>query len=130
MIDIDHFKEYNDTQGHLAGDAVLARVAALFRESTRSIDYSARYGGEEFLILLPESDPDGAMRVAERIRVRVAAETFGDGKRPVTVSVGVAGFPTQGDTPESVIAAADAALYEAKRQGRNRVVVAGRPAEE
>ena len=125
MIDIDHFKEYNDTQGHLSGDVVLARVATLFRESTRSIDYAARYGGEEFLVMLPETGVPEAARVAERIRARVEAETFGDGKRAVTVSVGVAGFPTHGDTPEALIAAADAALYEAKRGGRNRVVVAG-----
>jgi diguanylate cyclase (GGDEF)-like protein len=124
MIDIDHFKKYNDSFGHLAGDAVLMKMALIFTRSIRSVEYAARYGGEEFLIMLPEAEPDGAMEAAERIRSRVVAETFGDGNEQIeiTVSIGVAGFPEHGDTPESIIASADAALYEAKRSGRNRVV--------
>jgi diguanylate cyclase (GGDEF)-like protein len=124
MIDIDHFKKYNDSFGHLAGDAVLKKMALIFTRSIRSVEYAARYGGEEFLIMLPEAEPDGAMEAAERIRSRVVAETFGDGNEQIeiTVSIGVAGFPEHGDTPESIIASADAALYEAKRSGRNRVV--------
>ncbi|MFQ5847437.1 MAG: diguanylate cyclase [Candidatus Methylomirabilales bacterium] len=124
MIDIDHFKRYNDSFGHLAGDAVLTKMASIFIRSIRSVEYAARYGGEEFLVMLPETEPDGALEAAERIRTRVFEETFDNGSEPVgiTISIGVAGFPEHGDTPESVIASADAALYEAKRSGRNRVI--------
>ncbi|MGH7265012.1 MAG: sensor domain-containing diguanylate cyclase, partial [Candidatus Rokuibacteriota bacterium] len=127
MIDLDHFKEYNDTYGHLAGDAVLSRISALFKASIRNIDYAARYGGEEFCLLLPEVGIDGAMRAAERLRLRVAGEKFGPEDQPasVTISIGVAEFPEHGEGPEMLIASADAALYDAKRRGRNRVVRAG-----
>jgi diguanylate cyclase (GGDEF)-like protein len=127
MIDLDHFKQYNDTYGHLAGDRLLSQISLLFRDSIRSIDYAARYGGEEFLLLVHETGSADAARVADRIRKRVAAETFGDGPQPtgrITVSIGIAIFPTQGDGTEAIIASADGALYEAKRLGRNRVVVA------
>ncbi|MFQ5961754.1 MAG: diguanylate cyclase [Candidatus Methylomirabilales bacterium] len=128
MIDIDYFKKYNDSYGHLAGDAVLIKMASIFASSIRSVEYAARYGGEEFLIMLPEAEPAGAIEVAERIRSRVVAETFGDANEQIgiTVSIGVAGFPEHGDTPESIIASADAALYKAKRSGRNRVVRASK----
>jgi diguanylate cyclase (GGDEF)-like protein len=123
MIDIDHFKKYNDSYGHLAGDALLTKIASIFAKSIRTVEYAARYGGEEFLIMLPEADPEGAMEAAERIRNRVMAETCdGNAQGGITVSIGVAGFPEHGDTPESIIASADAALYEAKRSGRNRVI--------
>lgn len=124
MIDIDHFKVYNDSFGHLAGDAVLSRLASIFTKSIRSVEYAARYGGEEFLIMLPETEPDGALEAAERIRTRVAEETFGDGNHRgrVTVSIGVAAFPEHGTNPESIISSADAAMYQAKREGRNRVM--------
>jgi diguanylate cyclase (GGDEF)-like protein len=125
MIDLDHFKRYNDTYGHLAGDQALARASALLKESIRAIDYAARYGGEEFLLLLHEVALDDAMRVAERVRQRIAREKFGEGQPvSVTVSIGVAEFPGHGETALMLIAAADAALYEAKRSGRNRVVQA------
>jgi diguanylate cyclase (GGDEF)-like protein len=126
MIDIDHFKAYNDTRGHPAGDRLLAQLANLFRDSIRAIDYAARYGGEEFLILLYGAGPKEGVHVANRIRTRVAAEPFGDARAParVTISIGVAVFPWHGDTAEAVTASADAALYEAKRGGRNQVVVA------
>ena len=126
MIDIDHFKQYNDTHGHLAGDDLLMKVASVFRESIRSMDFAARYGGEEFLIMLPEHGADGAMEVAERIRTKVASATTGDKNRkdPVTVSIGVAAFPENGATPAALIAKADAALYQGKRRGRNRVILA------
>ncbi|MFQ5990155.1 MAG: diguanylate cyclase [Candidatus Methylomirabilales bacterium] len=124
MIDIDHFKNYNDSFGHLAGDAVLTKMGLIFKESIRSVDFAARYGGEEFLIMLPQTGPDGAEEVADRIRARVASETSGDGNEQpsITISIGVAAFPEHGDTPEYLIASADAALYQAKRRGRNRVV--------
>lgn len=124
MIDIDRFKQYNDTYGHLAGDQFLSRIAALFRETTRNIDYVARYGGEEFLIILHEVGANGALQAAERIRARVAAEKFPPADQPVTVSIGAAMFPEHGDSPEAIVTSADRVLYEAKRGGRNRVVVA------
>jgi diguanylate cyclase (GGDEF)-like protein len=130
MIDIDHFKKYNDSFGHLAGDELLSKIASIFRESIRSVDYVARYGGEEFLVMLPETALTGGLESAERIRTRVAMETFGNGSKQITVSIGVAGFREHGDAPESIIASADAALYQAKRRGRNRVVRASTRREE
>ncbi|NIO04328.1 MAG: diguanylate cyclase [Proteobacteria bacterium] len=126
MIDIDHFKKYNDTFGHLAGDRLLAKMARIFKESIRSIDYVARYGGEEFVVMLPETGSREAISAAERIRTRVVGETMidSDETHSTTISIGVAGFPENGDTLESVVASADEALYQAKRGGRNRVVSA------
>jgi diguanylate cyclase (GGDEF)-like protein len=123
LADVDRFKRYNDAHGHLAGDEVLKRVAAILRETAREVDTVARYGGEEFLVLMPETDARGAAEVAERIRQRLAGETFTGGT--VTISIGTAEFPEHGDTPESLIAMADAALYQAKDEGRDRVVRAG-----
>jgi diguanylate cyclase (GGDEF)-like protein len=125
MADIDHFKEYNDALGHLAGDEMLIKVARALRDSTREVDCVVRYGGEEFVVLLPETDADEAVATAERIRVRVAAEGLAGGA--ITLSVGIAEFPAHGDSPESMIAAADGALYRAKREGRDRVVRASAP---
>jgi len=120
MADIDHFKDYNDAFGHLAGDEMLIKVARALRDSTREVDCVVRYGGEEFVVLLPETGGEEAAETAERIRARVAAEGLAAGT--ITLSVGVAEFPTHGDSPESMIAAADGALYRAKREGRDRVV--------
>ena len=122
MADVDHFKPYNDTNGHLAGDAALVKVAEILRKATRGVDSVARYGGEEFLIMLLEAPMATAAIVAERIRARVAIEPFEGGK--VTMSIGIAEYPSHGDTPEELIASADAAMYKAKSQGRNRVVAA------
>ena len=127
LADVDHFKQYNDTHGHLGGDAVLVKIAEILRQTTRGVDSVARYGGEEFLIMLIEAPIATAGAVGERLRARVAAEEFGGGR--VTVSVGAAEYPTHGETPEELIASADAAMYQAKGEGRNRVVVAGRRAE-
>jgi diguanylate cyclase (GGDEF)-like protein len=125
MIDIDGFKTFNDTYGHLAGDEVLREVAATLKHSLRAGDYAARYGGEEFLILLPETGPEDAALSAERLRQRVEA-TFGvdEGSPEITVSVGVASFPDNGSGPEHVLVQADTAMYSAKRAGRNRVSLA------
>jgi len=122
MADVDNFKRYNDAYGHPAGDEVLKRVAALLREATRDVDVVARYGGEEFFVLMPETEGEGAADVADRVRERLAAERLPGGA--ITLSFGVAEFPAHGDTGETLIAIADAALYEAKREGRDRVVVA------
>jgi diguanylate cyclase (GGDEF)-like protein len=123
LADVDRFKPYNDTHGHPAGDAALVKIADLLRQSTRGLDCVARYGGEEFLVMLIETTIATALIVAERIRSRIAAEPFAGGK--VTISIGVAECPTHGDTPEALVASADAALYRAKGEGRDRVVTAG-----
>jgi diguanylate cyclase (GGDEF)-like protein len=119
MIDVDRFKQYNDTYGHQAGDEVLRGMGRVIPEATRDLDVAARYGGEEFIVLLPECDLANGVVAGERLRARLAKETF-DG-RTVTISVGVAEFPMHGDTAAAVIGEADAALYEAKRLGRDRV---------
>lgn len=123
MVDVDHFKKYNDSFGHQAGDTVLTKVAALLREATREVDFVARYGGEEFLILLPETGMGEALDIAERIRTRIAAEVFHG--RHMTVSIGVSEFPLHGENADQVVGAADEALYEAKREGRDKVRRAG-----
>jgi diguanylate cyclase (GGDEF)-like protein len=122
MADVDHFKQYNDAHGHPAGDAVLKRVGAVLYEATQDVDFVARYGGEEFFVLMPELKASGAATVAETIRQLLAQQAFVGG--PVTVSIGVAEFPANGDSGEALIAAADVALYDAKRAGRDRVAVA------
>jgi diguanylate cyclase (GGDEF)-like protein len=122
MADVDHFKQYNDAFGHPAGDEVLKRVARILQTAAREIDCVARYGGEEFCVMLPETSITGAAILAERICEHVAATEFPGQK--ITLSIGVASLPANGDTPDAVIAAADEALYQAKREGRNRVVLA------
>jgi diguanylate cyclase (GGDEF)-like protein len=126
MIDTDYFKKYNDTFGHQAGDALLKKIGAIFTASLRNVDSVSRYGGDEFIVLLPETKTERAFEVAERIRGLVAEEMpSGDTDgAAVTVSIGVATFPEHGDTPEVIIARADSALYHAKRNGRNRVILA------
>jgi diguanylate cyclase (GGDEF)-like protein len=127
MIDTDHFKKYNDTYGHQTGDALLKKIGAIFGKCLRDVDYASRYGGDEFLILLTEVEKARALEVAERIRHLVAAEAMSKADRvAVTISIGVAAFPEDGDSPEAVIASADVALYHAKNKGRNRVVLASR----
>jgi diguanylate cyclase (GGDEF)-like protein len=125
MADVDLFKRYNDEHGHPAGDVVLKRVAAIMREASRDVDFVARYGGEEFLIVMPETELEGATQFAERIRKKLAKEQLPAGH--ITISLGVSAFPVHGDTPDQLIAEADAALYLAKRAGGDRVIAAGRP---
>jgi diguanylate cyclase (GGDEF)-like protein len=124
MIDVDHFKQYNDRYGHQLGDKLLADIAALFKRTTRTIDYVARYGGDEFLLLLHEVASADALMLADRVRSAVAAASFGPGDHKVTVSIGVASYPEHGESAEAVIASADAGLYKAKRSGRNETVLA------
>jgi diguanylate cyclase (GGDEF)-like protein len=124
MLDVDHFKKYNDAHGHPAADEILRRVANILRACTRAGDCTARYGGDEFAVLLSGKGAEAAAQLAERIRERVGEEEFSAGK--ITLSGGIAEFPHHGHTAEAVIASADEALYEAKREGRNRVVCARR----
>src|SRR3989475_655278 len=123
LADVDRFKQYNDTHGHLAGDAALVKIAEVFRKTTRQVDCVARYGGEEFVVMLLEANLATATLVAERVRARVAEQDLGQGS--LTLSIGVAEYPDGGDTPEELIATADAAMYRAKSGGRNQVVVGG-----
>ncbi|MBI4050907.1 MAG: GGDEF domain-containing protein [Elusimicrobia bacterium] len=124
LLDIDHFKNLNDTYGHPFGDAVLKRLGEILKACVYETDFVARYGGEEFAVLLPRAEPIGVLRKAETIRSMVEKETFIQGLDTVhiTVSIGVAHFPRDGQTPEEVVAQADQALYQAKAQGRNRIV--------
>jgi len=122
--DVDHFKQYNDAFGHPAGDEVLQTIAEIMRDSTRKVDCCARYGGEEFVIVLPDTSAADALDTAEHIRARVAAKKFSG--RKMTLSIGVATFPEDADDAEAIIAVADEALYQAKREGRDRTVRAHR----
>jgi len=125
IFDLDHFKHYNDSQGHQAGDEVLKMTGEILRETIRPDDVAARYGGEEFIVLLAHSPKKGAMIAAERIREEIAAHAFPNREaqplKIVSLSGGVATFPDDGQTSADLIAAADAALYRAKREGRNKV---------
>jgi diguanylate cyclase (GGDEF)-like protein len=129
MLDIDNFKQVNDTYGHQQGDVVLAEVARIVRESSREIDAPARYGGEELAVVLPGTDLDGAYNLAERMRHGIEELSFpladGRGELRVTASLGVASMPHSATDPRELLARADAALYEAKRSGKNKVVRAG-----
>jgi diguanylate cyclase (GGDEF)-like protein len=126
MIDIDYFKNYNDFHGHQKGDELLRKIAELLRKNLRAIDKVYRYGGEEFIVLLPEVDKEGALACAERLRRKVEQEPF-EGEEEsqpsgkITISIGVASYPLDGDSIEKLIEAADSALYRAKALGRNRV---------
>ena len=127
MLDIDHFKSVNDRFGHQRGDEVLVEFAGRVTGSVRDIDTFARYGGEEFVLILPETNLEGGLAVAEKLRLATHRTPFcGDepGVR-LTVSIGVACFPEHATQPEELLRAADEALYEAKLQGRDRVVTAG-----
>jgi two-component system cell cycle response regulator len=123
MIDIDNFKQINDTHGHLVGDRVLKQLATLLKREQRSVDIVARYGGEEFVVLLPETTSAESRNFAERILGRVATHDFGDPGKPVrvTISIGIASYPDERVTDgESLLKLADNHLYRAKNDGRNR----------
>jgi diguanylate cyclase (GGDEF)-like protein len=126
MLDIDHFKHFNDTFGHEAGDLVLREIGACLRAQIRAEDIACRYGGEEFTLIMPAASVDIARQRAEHMREQVKGLTVqhhGQALGQITASLGVAVYPEDGETGETVLAAADAALYRAKRAGRNRVMV-------
>jgi len=129
MMDIDHFKNYNDTYGHLAGDEVLRNVAKLMTGNIRGIDVAARYGGEEFVIVLPQTNKNAAKIVAEKLRILVGDQKFqNEDTQPngkITISIGVATFPENATNLEELIHQADQRLYHAKSLGRNCVVDEG-----
>jgi diguanylate cyclase (GGDEF)-like protein len=125
MIDVDKFKDFNDTYGHLVGDAILAAVARVIKENIRQIDLLGKYGGEEFCVILTETDIQGAQFVAERIRsaAQDAVVQAYDEVLSVTISIGIAGFPADATDLNGLVDKADQALYRAKDTGRNRVCV-------
>jgi diguanylate cyclase (GGDEF)-like protein len=122
LLDLDNFKQVNDERGHVEGDRVLMKAAAVVRAAVREIDVAARYGGEEFAVLLPDTSRLGAFVVAERIRRRVE-ERFARGRTVVTISGGIAVFPDDAGTPADLIVQADAGLYGAKAAGKNRILL-------
>jgi diguanylate cyclase (GGDEF)-like protein len=126
MIDADGLKPTNDQHGHAAGDRLLTAIAEVLKTALRGTDNCARYGGDEFIALLPEADAITALDAAERIRTGVAHTSFDFGGQRVqcTVSVGIASFPADAATLDDLLAAADRALYRAKNEGRNRIVMA------
>jgi|HubBroStandDraft_6_1064221.scaffolds.fasta_scaffold00258_12 diguanylate cyclase (GGDEF)-like protein/PAS domain S-box-containing protein len=133
MIDLDHFKSFNDTHGHDAGDAVLRETGASLTKGIRAEDFVCRFGGEEFVVILPTADLAASRARAERLRSKMRELSIlhqGKSMGMLTISVGVAAFPEHGTSPRELMAAADAALYEAKRKGRDQVVVASLPAAE
>lgn len=123
IIDIDYFKNINDTHGHLVGDSVLAETALLIKKSLRESDSVFRYGGEEFLAILPSTSVKGAVSTADKLRLRISEADFSDFELKITVSIGVSEYSLQ-QSEEELIHSVDMALYDAKRNGRNRVMVA------
>ena len=126
MIDIDNFKQINDTYGHLTGDTILKRLAAVLQETVRKIDIPARYGGEEFVVILPETDKDEAVKIAERVRRNVAdivVRANDTQDISPTISLGVAQYTTDGKEAKELINAADTALYFSKHNGKNMVSI-------
>jgi diguanylate cyclase (GGDEF)-like protein len=125
IVDVDLFKPVNDRYGHISGDEVLRQIASIMHRHVRNDDIAARIGGEEFAVLLPECDADAAYGFAERLRIAIAAAAFSPGGEPqqITVSIGIATLSPDRDTRNRLMAAADSALYRAKKEGRNRVCI-------
>lgn len=128
MIDVDRLKEFNEKHGHLEGSDLLRRLAGILSRSSRAIDLVSKYGGDEFLLILPQTNTEGAVVMGRRVCAAVAETPFPYSKPgDITVSVGVASFPQHGASMETLLAASDEALFEAKRAGRNCVMAATRP---
>lgn len=123
VLDLDRFKQYNDRFGHLAGNDALQRVAQVIRETVRAVDFPARYGGEEFAVIVPLADAGALARLAERIRANIEALPAPADGAQVTISIGASIYPDDGASAEALFHTADERLYEAKRLGRNRVVI-------
>ncbi len=123
VLDLDRFKQYNDRFGHLAGNDALQRVATIIRETVRAVDFPARYGGEEFAVIVPLADGGALARLAERLRANVEAMPAAPDCAQLTISIGAAIQPSDGASAEALFHTADERLYEAKRLGRNRVVI-------
>lgn len=123
MLDVDHFKAFNDTHGHPQGDAALQGVADVIAGCVRTTDTAYRYGGEEFCILLRETTAEDGMLFAERVRQRIEQRFAAGAAGGITASLGVAGFSPDSPTTRALVEAADAAIYEAKHAGRNRVAM-------
>jgi diguanylate cyclase (GGDEF)-like protein len=127
IIDVDHFKSYNDVYGHTNADRVLTKIAQILRRSVRVIDMSARFAGDEFCVVLPETEPRDAINIAERLRAEINGAEFrseqGHLMGKVTISIGISSFSESLSTPLAIIEAADRALYRAKMRGRNSVVL-------
>jgi diguanylate cyclase (GGDEF)-like protein len=127
MIDIDHFKQFNDTFGHQAGDTLLRAFGNFLKQRTRGQDVACRYGGEEFVLILSEATIDGACQRAELLRkelTELMVQHAGQSLAAINISIGVAACPNNGITSEELVRAADQALYRAKVEGRDRVVLA------
>jgi diguanylate cyclase (GGDEF)-like protein len=124
LLDVDGFKAFNDTHGHAEGDSLLSKLADILRSSVRDLDSAARYGGDEFAIVLPQTDTDNALRMAERLGKRVSKRFKNRGN--VTISVGIATCPRNARSAKALINRADVALYESKREGGNCVTSCAR----
>ena len=127
MMDVDHFKRFNDTYGHQMGDALLRALGQFLQKRVREEDIACRYGGEEFILIFPEAPLDILQQRAEALREAVKNLPLLDQEKSpggITLSLGVASFPEHGSTVETLLQAADAALYRAKAEGRDRVVLA------
>lgn len=127
MVDVDHFKSFNDKYGHLVGDQILRSISLLIQENTREIDYIGRYGGEEFCVVLPDTDSEGGLFVAERIRKSIEEADIHayDAKLKVTVSIGIASVPKDAENALELIDKSDWALYRSKKRGRNCITSFG-----
>jgi len=127
MIDIDHFKKFNDVHGHLLGDSVLVELSSIFNSNVRTTDFVSRYGGEEFVLTLPETDKGGALEIAERIRKSVEKHNFPHSLKAktgkITVSTGISSYPEDASTIRNLMEKADKAMYMAKNGGRNKIVL-------
>ena len=130
FFDLDDFKHVNDAHGHLVGSHVLMEMATIILSSVRDTDVVARYGGDEFVVILPESNLDQALFVAERVRRKIERNAFTGGRGlrlQLTASFGVATFPAHAQSPQQLVAGADAAMYEAKAAGKNCIRFAAEP---